>query len=146
MFQRIAAPESRSIASFGHSRRRCAVAPISMPTKGNAILIIALWALVSCFKFKKIARRFTEILQQIVVLRGKACFLVRAWRNRGTGLEPCGTSRGSPPTHSLGKITMATSGALTRGVSIWVTFLHRSFRASASASCRPNYGRYCEIG
>ena len=51
-----------------------------------------------------------------------------AWVPSLADLEPGGWPRidkeilfrGPPHTHTFGKITMATSGALARGVSIWV--------------------------
>ena len=51
-----------------------------------------------------------------------------AWVPSLADLEPGGWPRigkeilfgAHPPTHTFGKITMATSGALARGVSIWV--------------------------
>jgi len=73
--------------SSGESPRWSAARSPQCDTDHRAVL-------VSCFRFKRIARRFTEILQQNVVLRGKACFLVRAWRSRGLAWSR-GASRGS---------------------------------------------------
>ena len=94
--------------SSGESPRRSAARSPQCDTDHRAVL-------VSCFRFKRIARRFTEILQQNVVLRGKACFLVRAWRSRGAGLEPWGLQRvgGAQNAESI-KNTMATFGGRRR--------------------------------